>query len=368
MEFDLRLYRNPAAWILLVAFSFLFSCQSAQKGAQDKEDPNAPKQPRHPRGYTPAEGKLISKEGENWDGHFSPDGRKIIFLSKNRPRHQHSQVYEFDRVTLRQRRITFHDGENSGPRYDASGKWILYASTTDEIKENPSYIQQALKNMQGENTTADNRSPQSLAPWLDVPYEIYRSNPSGNSIERLTRTPRYDAEASYHPSLPAILFTSVRRGKSHLYLMNLDGTGSRLLSDSRFIEAEGQFDPGGKELVFVRYTKDMKQTQVILKDPKTKKEVSLAGGPSINWSPVWLPDGERILFSSNRDDANNFEIYLVKKDGSCLQRLTYQLGNDAQPAISPDGKNILFTSDRSGTRQLYLMDFKPPSSCPKTSS
>ena len=350
--------KKPFVESLFLVFTTLISCQNLDKRVEKKEDP------RPPQGYTPAESWLITQEGENWDGHFSPDGLKILFLSRNRPRHRHSQVYELDRTTLRQRRMTFHDGENSGPRYDATGKWILYASTTDEIKENPIYIQQALRKRGGETKAVDNRLPQSL----EAPYEIYRSSSNGDSIKRLTHTPKYDAEASYHPKQPAILFTSVRHGKSHLYLMNLNGSSPRLLSDKRFIETEGQFHPGGKELVFVRYTPDRKQAQIILKSFKTKKEVNLTQGPSLNQSPVWMSDGDHVLFSSNRDDLHNFEIYLVKKDGSCLQRLTYKWGNERQPAISPDGKTILFTSDRSGTRQLYLMDFKPPTTCPEASS
>ncbi|MCB0365959.1 MAG: PD40 domain-containing protein [Bdellovibrionaceae bacterium] len=364
----MRLYRHPGTWILLLGFGFLFSCQSEQKSKDAGETAGVTKpQPKPPKGYEPAEAKLVTGEGENWDGHFSPDGRKVLYLSKNRPKHKHSQVYEFDRVTLRHRRITFHDGENSGPRYDSSGKWILYASTTDEIKENPAYIQKALKELSSAKTEEKTvTSTSSAAPWLELPYEIYRSSTNGNDIERLTHTPSYDAEASYHPSLPTILFTSVRHGRPMLYMMNVDGSSQKLLSDSRFIEAEGQFHPGGKELVFVRYSSDMKQAQIVFKDTKTKEEKNLTLPTAVSWSPVWLPDGEHILFASNLDDPENFEIYAIKKDGSCLQRLTYSLGNDVQPAISPDGKSVLFTSDRGGSRQLYLMDFKPPTTCPKS--
>ncbi|MCB0385230.1 MAG: PD40 domain-containing protein, partial [Bdellovibrionales bacterium] len=326
----MRLYHHPGTWILMLGFGFLFACQSEQKSTSpsDKQG-EVLEQPKPPKGYQPAEAKVLTSEGANWDGHFSPDGRKILYLSKDRPRHKHSQVYEFDRVTLRHRRITFHDGENSGPRYDASGKWILYASTTDEIKENPDYIQKALKELNGgKPDTEKTEVVSSSAPWLDLPYEIYRSSPNGNDIERLTRTPSYDAEASYHPSLPAILFTSVRHGRPRLYMMNVDGSSPKLLSDSRFIEAEGQFHPGGKELVFVRYSPDMKLAQIVFKDTKTKEEKNLTSPTSVSWSPVWLPDGDHILFASNQDDPENFEIYSVKKDGSCPQRLTYSLGND----------------------------------------
>lgn len=61
-----------------------------------------------------------------------------------------------------------------------------------------------------------------------------------------------------------------------------------------------------------------------------------------------------IVFSAM--DANNrFQIYSVKSDGSDKKQLTHQ-GNNVTPVWTPDGKRILFASDRSGAREIFLMN------------
>jgi len=61
-----------------------------------------------------------------------------------------------------------------------------------------------------------------------------------------------------------------------------------------------------------------------------------------------------IVFSA-MDAGNRFQIYSVKADGSDRKQLTRQ-GNNVTPAWTPDGERIIFASDRAGTRESYLMN------------
>jgi TolB protein len=56
--------------------------------------------------------------------------------------------------------------------------------------------------------------------------------------------------------------------------------------------------------------------------------------------PRLSPDGRRIAFSTNRD--GNYEIYVMKVDGSSQTRLTNNPGEDSHPYWSPDGSRIIF--------------------------
>lgn len=379
-------------WFLFSIFYFLFSCQNLPKSDQKSQIPSDKSKnsstliPRPPDNYHPATGNSLTSDGENWAGSFSPDGKKILFLSRHRFQHEQSQVYEMDLIHLRQKRITYQDGENSSPHYDPSGQFIIYASTTDETKEDPSLIRQALERIQlkdSENhldsppTTPSSETKEgpalpnlfSASPvspeWFLTPFELYRSTTLGSHIERLTTSKGYDAEGRYHPAHPSIVFTSSRSGMAQLYITSLNGKNINRLSRGKFIETEPQFQPGGHGIVFVRYYPDLKSSQIIYQDLNKKgSAVSLFLGKGIQRSPVWHPDGETIIYSSNQDDENNFELYSVHKNGACLQRLTYALGNDTLPDVSPDGRRILFSSTRDGLNQLYQMDYVPPSTCP----
>lgn len=62
------------------------------------------------------------------------------------------------------------------------------------------------------------------------------------------------------------------------------------------------------------------------------------------------PDGETLVFDMLGD------IYTLPARGGKAVRLTSGMAMDAQPVWSPDGQTILFVSDRSGAENLWLMD------------
>jgi len=64
--------------------------------------------------------------------------------------------------------------------------------------------------------------------------------------------------------------------------------------------------------------------------------------------------GGRIAFMSNRD--GNWEIYVVREDGTGLKRLTNNASDDGLPTWSPDGKTIAFVSNQGGAWAVWAMN------------
>jgi len=62
----------------------------------------------------------------------------------------------------------------------------------------------------------------------------------------------------------------------------------------------------------------------------------------------------KIVFVSDRD--GNREIYSMNPDGSNQKRLTQNVAQDSDPAVSPDGTKIAFTSDRDAQQEIYVMN------------
>ncbi len=79
---------------------------------------------------------------------------------------------------------------------------------------------------------------------------------------------------------------------------------------------------------------------------KVRRLTLTEGSGKDSEDPVWSPDGDRIVFNSDRDGI--WEIYVMRSDGSDLQRLTHapRSLSTGMPAWSPDGKSILFASAR----------------------
>ena len=74
---------------------------------------------------------------------------------------------------------------------------------------------------------------------------------------------------------------------------------------------------------------------------------------------AWTPDGQHLVFSSNRNDNwvhdyRNSELYVAPVAGGEIRALTDRNGPDRSPAVSPDGSLVAFVGneDRKRTYQL----------------
>jgi Tol biopolymer transport system component/DNA-binding winged helix-turn-helix (wHTH) protein len=70
-------------------------------------------------------------------------------------------------------------------------------------------------------------------------------------------------------------------------------------------------------------------------------------------SAAYSPDGQRIVFESERSGKN--EIWVVKTDGSLFQQLTDSRAIAQTPAWSPDGTQVAFTATLQGKQDLYVV-------------
>jgi Tol biopolymer transport system component/tRNA A-37 threonylcarbamoyl transferase component Bud32 len=80
----------------------------------------------------------------------------------------------------------------------------------------------------------------------------------------------------------------------------------------------------------------------------------VGGKPSFGSNSRIAGRRERIVFQSDRDDGR-YQIYSMDPDGANVVRLTRDAWNNASPALSPDGQKIVFTSDRDRSSHLYVM-------------
>jgi Tol biopolymer transport system component len=144
-----------------------------------------------------------------------------------------------------------------------------------------------------------------------------------------------------------------------IYVLNVQ-TGERVaISETRSNERTPRWSPDGQQLVFASDRDGNREVYIVdLTSPPglgSGGEVhNLSQHKDPDWQPAWSPDGSRVAFSSHRED--NWELYVVNVDGTGLKRLTDHPENDFSPTWSPDGRQLLFASRRFSDADLFVLD------------
>jgi TolB protein len=96
--------------------------------------------------------------------------------------------------------------------------------------------------------------------------------------------------------------------------------------------------------------------EIYLMDTDGKNERRLTNSPGHKVFPVWSPDGNQIAYGLTiLGSSPQADIHIINKDGSGDVALTSANGRDENPCWSPDGKSIVFQSERDGNFEIYIM-------------
>jgi Tol biopolymer transport system component len=149
-----------------------------------------------------------------------------------------------------------------------------------------------------------------------------------------------------------IAFYSERDGNAEIYLIHVDGSDERRLTNNRAADKTPAWSPNGEQIAFASTRNGNDDIYVMNADGSDPRQLTDHAADDLH--PDWSPDGTRIVFVSDRD--GDMEIYVMDSDGGNQQRLTHSSAGDMRPDWSPDGKQILFNSERDGNWEIYVMD------------
>lgn len=299
--------------------------------------------------------------GQNAEGYFSFDERKLIFQS-TRDSFACDQEFVMDLATGGTHLVSTAKGRTTCGYFFPDGRRILFSSThhlREACPPPPDYSKGYV--------------------WLVSPeYDIFTADPDGSRMSQLTFTPGYDAEATISPRGDKIVFTSMRNGDLDLYSMNLDGSDVRQLTHEVGYDGGAFYSWDGTTIVYRAWhyadsastavykallgqnTVRPLQMEIYVMDADGSNKRQITNNGSANFAPFFLPDNKRIIFASNVEDpqGRNFDLYLVNVDGKGLERVTYNETFDGFPMFTRDGKQLVFASNRNakvkGETNLFL--------------
>lgn len=162
-----------------------------------------------------------------------------------------------------------------------------------------------------------------------------------------------------------LAFTGQRRGKDVMYIM--DVARRRVI---RRIEPpvdqvlNPSFSPDNQRVLFSGLSGGQTDLWVANIDGRDARQLmqDMHGDAHAQWSP----DGRTIAFASDRGPDTDFSVLrfgkyhisLIDVETGVVRVIPGQAGININPQWAPDGQSLIFISDRTGVANLFLYDFK----------
>lgn len=216
----------------------------------------------------------------------------------------------------------------------------------------------------------------AFASFAPLNTDLFVANADGTDPRPLLAHPALDYNASFSADGRWIVFTSERDGSPDIYRVRPDGSELQQLTDDPAFDDQAALSPDGRSLAFVSSRGG--RADIWILDLPDRELHNLTDHPGGDFRPAWSPDGEWIAFSSDRDSSrphsgfvtlHSTEIYLLRRDGTALRRLTHRGAFAGSPSWSPDGTQLAIyeaelgevqkiTSPRRlrGTTQIATLD------------
>lgn len=300
------------------------------------------------------------------EGYFNADGTKMIFQSEREEGNPFYQIYLMDLETGDQERISPGMGKTTCAWIHPDGKRVLFASTHSDPASQ--------KLQQAEYDERKNARVRKYSWDYDEHYDIWEYSLADKKLKNLTDTRGYDAEGDWSPDGRKIVFASNRSayegklGKEdeerlkidkqyfmEIYTADADGSNVKRLTEAPGYDGGPFFSADGKRICWRRFTPKGDVAEVWTMNADGSDQRAITRLGAMSWAPYFHPSGEYLIFTTNLNGFANFELYIVDAAGKHEPvRVTRTEGFDGLPVFTPDGKKLAWTSGRTSGGQSQI--------------
>jgi Tol biopolymer transport system component len=181
-------------------------------------------------------------------------------------------------------------------------------------------------------------------------YDLHTANPDGTDVVRVTNFS--GGERPTHMSVTTDGRVVYMRGgisNPDIYSTTLVAPVATRLTTASREDCCPVWLPDGTRIVFEsqRYG----NFEIMAMDPFGTNQVRLTSNRTFDGTPTISPDGTKIAWRQGND------IWVMNADGSGQTRITFGNAKVSRvPAWSPDGTKIAFSSNRDGNDEIYTMN------------
>jgi len=292
-------------------------------------------------------GKKINKLGyENYWPRFSPDGKKVYFLSNGAADYGHKILFSYKLDT------SLKEAKKIKPEMNVNGFYDIHAPSSRIAFCSPKSEKSELPPDRGGYRTLD-----LFTDALPPDKEHFRLFPK--KTERQVTAQKGIFSAAFSPSGDRLVAAKRDYDRFFLAITDTSGKTFRIIYPNRDSSARNIYfiysvawSPDGKTIAYSYFDKDYRK--IGFYDTASHETKQFLNLPCDIRDPYFSGDGKYLYFSS--DKTGIFNIYRYGFETGAVSRVTNVLGSAFAPAVSPDGKRLAFASYDSAGYGIYLLD------------
>ena len=304
---------------------------------------------------------------------FSPDGSRVAYtvINNDGPGRPYSQLWSMTVADNKSIRLGGEKEPSSNPEWSPDGRSIAYEG---RIGDKPGLI---VANADGSNAKFLSPIQGTNNPLPSTGKSITWS-PDGKRIAFVNAVPGPETQDAtgdpvvitrylYKPddSEGFTRFNDNRR--LHIFVVDIASGQIRQLTTGDHYEHSIDWSPNGEEIVFIS-NREPNEDQFFNYDIFTLKVSDgsmrrLTSTESAEYRPRWSPDGKTIVYQATKRGLTDLEttmedthVWLINADGSDRREISSMIDNrQGAPAWSADGKAVFFTVQDRGNVRLYRL-------------
>lgn len=182
-------------------------------------------------------------------------------------------------------------------------------------------------------------SPSSKRAAISAHGEIFSVATDRGDIQRVTQSYSREDDPAWSPDGKWIAFVSDKSGREEVWMAREDGTGLKMLSDGDGEKVAIQWAPDSKALIY-----SGSDHKLYRYDLEAGKATVIASGEASNIQGArFSPDGKWVAYSKLSHDLRP-HVYIIPAAGGAEHRVGNDdlLFSETSPVWTPDGKRLLF--------------------------